>query len=162
MTQAWSAGWRSAITLGDACNRRSCDHPRHFGQAHAVAQLQATIRHPSRSWHDAPRMRALNRWPGSAHRLIHRLASLGVIAVQSTLGCAGGIRFTFGVRYWHRSPIRRANVARMTSRRRPSPGQIELPAPAHAQAQPGPTGSPPFPSGSFSDLMLAAGFVPPW
>jgi hypothetical protein len=150
MTQAaWSAGWRSAITLGD-------------GQARTRDRMIESIRHPSRSWHDFAPLRSHGLAASTIHRHVHRLAALGVVAVQSTLGCAGGIRFTFGVRYWHRSPIRRANVARMTSRRRPSHGQIELPAPAHAPAQPGPTGSPPFPSGSFSDLMLAAGFVPPW
>ena len=60
-------------------------------------------------------MRDYGRSSSTAHRTVHRLAALGVIALQSTLGRAGGVRFTFGVRYWRRSPIRRAGVARIVA-----------------------------------------------
>ena len=154
MTQAWSAGWRSTITLGD-------------GQERIRARLADSIRHPSRSWHDFAPMRSHGLAPATVHRHVHRLAALGVIAVQTRLGCAGGVRFTFGVRYWRRSPIRRGSLARMTPRRRPAPGQIEsFPAATHppvASSQQ----SPGFdleigPGDSFAERMAAAGFVPPW
>ena len=98
----YSPGWGARVELG-------------AGQARIRDRLAASIRHPSRTWHDAPTMRDYGRSSSTAHRTVHRLAALGVIALQSTLGRAGGVRFTFGVRFWRRSPIRRAGVARIVA-----------------------------------------------
>jgi len=95
-----SPGWGSTVRLGS-------------GQDHARRTLAAAIRHPSRAWHDAPTLRSFGRSPGTAHRLVHRLAALGVIAIQATLGRDGGIRFTFGVRRWRTHPIRVGLTRRM-------------------------------------------------
>lgn len=110
MTAAYSPGWGTRVELGDGLER-------------VRRQLQSSIRHPSRTWHDAPVMRGYGVSPSTAHRLVHRLAALGVVAIQTTLGSSGGTRFTFGVRFWRRSPVRRGMVARMM--RRPD-GQVTL------------------------------------
>ena len=65
-------------------------------------------------------MRDYDRAPSTAHRTIHRLAALGVIALQTTLGRDGSTRFTFGVRFWRRSPVRRGMLARFAA----VPGQV--------------------------------------
>jgi len=100
---AYSRGWGSTVKLGS-------------GQEHARRVLAAAIRHPSRAWHEAPTLREMERAPSTAHRLVHRLAALGVIAIQATLGRDGGIRFTFGVRRWRTHPVRAGMVARMIPR----------------------------------------------
>jgi hypothetical protein len=96
----WSRGWGCGVWLGE-------------GQAHAQAVLRAAVRHKSRTWHQAPPLRAFDRSPGTAHRNIHDLVRLGVVAIQASLGCQGGIRFTFGVARFMWRPPRRAQVARM-------------------------------------------------
>lgn len=127
-----SLGWGTNVTLGS-------------GQADMLDQLQAAVKHPSRTWHRAPRMRDLGRWPSANHRVIHRLAALGVIAVQTTYGTdpqhpgrASFVRFTFGVRRWLWRPPSRRQVARMRPRivALVAPGQLAL---AHAE----PPGAPP-------------------
>jgi len=120
MSAAYSPGWGARVELGP-------------GQERTRQALVRSIRHPSRTWHQAPAMRGYGTSPSTAHRLVHRLAALGVIAIQTTLGSEGGTRFTFGVRYWRRSPVRRGLLFRLI----PSPGQLgldpprelELPAP---------------------------------
>ena len=157
----WSAGWRADVVVGTGL-----EHVRQ-------TLMRVSRRNPSHTWHDAPRMRDFDRAPATAHRLIWRLHRLGIIAVQPTLpqfgprksqGCHGGIRFTLGVRPWHVGPVRRGMLRRFTGR--VAPGQIPLlPAPAVLPVRPaqqGPTVSPPVPSGSFDDLMLAAGVVKFW
>jgi hypothetical protein len=99
-SNVYSPGWGAPVAIG-------------AGQAHIAAQLAGSIRHPSRQWHDAPTLRAFGRSSSTAHRAIHRLAALGVIAIQTRLGAAGGVRFTFGVRRWRHGPARRGMVARM-------------------------------------------------
>jgi hypothetical protein len=112
----WSPGYGAPVFLGD-------------GQARTYQQLQrVAARHPSRTWHDAPPMRGFGVSPGTAHRLVHGLARRGVVAVQSTLGCHGVVRFTFGVHRFLWRPPRRAQVARITA------GQLEL-LPPDDQAQ---------------------------
>jgi hypothetical protein len=159
MSAAYSPGWSSRVELGP-------------GQERVRLELQRSIRHRSRTWHDAPRMREFERSSSTAHRILHRLAALGVIAIQTTLGSSGGTRFTFGVRYWRRGPVRRGQLARM---RAPSPGQIELLSdlgPATELRTP-PVSPGPLPSrgparggqasaGPFSELMRRAGFEPWW
>jgi hypothetical protein len=116
---AWSAGWGTRVELGP-------------GQELVLGMLRAAVRHPSRTWHRAPRMREYGRSPATAHRHIHRLAALGVIAVQTVLGCDGETRFTFGVSRWlWRPPVRR-NLVRMRRglAARVAPGQLAL---AHAE-----------------------------
>ena len=103
----WSPGWGSRVMLGT-------------GQAHTLGVLRASIHHPSRTWHDAPRLRAFGRSSSTAHRALRRLASLGVVALQASLGCQGGVRFTLGVRRWRWEPPRRAHLVRMVH------GQLEL------------------------------------
>jgi len=132
---AWSRGWGARVELGD-------------GQERIRQELVRSIRHPSRSWHVAPVMRGYGRSSSTAHRAIHRLASLGVIALQTTLGAHGETRFTFGVRFWRSYPRRVGQLARMTRGGgrshppgAPSAGQLELP---------------------FSELLERAGFVPWW
>jgi hypothetical protein len=156
VTAAHSAGWGARVELGP-------------GQDRIVGMLRAiAARRPSHTWHET-RTRAHERSSSTAHRTLHRLAALGVIAIQPTLGRSGGMRFTFGVRYWRRGPVRRGQLARM---RAPSPGQIELLSdlgPAAAT----PSGRGPLPSrgparggqasaGPFSELMRRAGFEPWW
>ena len=164
MTAAiWSRGWASTVELGD-------------GQERMRRELERSIRHPSRSWHDAPRMRAFGRSSSTANRLIHRLRKLGVIAIQPTLpqrgprksqGCHGGLRFTFGVRHWHRGYIRRRQLARISA------GQIGMGlAEERARISRGPATSPPVvrvlavsqpaAATTFDAAMIAAGFRPWW
>lgn len=120
----WSAGWQRNVEIGD-------------GQKHIRAELMRHARHPSRTWHET-RMRGLGRSPGTAHRLLHRLAALGVIALQTTLGSAGGTRFTFGVRAWHRGPVRAGMLRRFHVKL--APGQIAY---AATDEQPTPAAIPP-------------------
>lgn len=83
------------------------------GQEHVRARLERAARrsrHPSRTWQNSPPMRNFERSPGVAHRAIRRLVSLGVIAIQSTLGCEGFVRFTFGVRLWRGLVLPRPRV----------------------------------------------------
>lgn len=108
MTGVYSPGWRARVELGP-------------GQEHVCDELRRSIRHPSRTWHDT-RMRSLRRAPSTAHRVLHRLAALGVIALQTTLGAAGGTRFTFGVRPWHVGPVRRGMLRRFHVKL--APGQV--------------------------------------
>jgi len=110
---AWSPGWNQRVALGSGLERM-------------LRELRA-IRgaHPSRTWQNARPMRDYERSPGTAHRLIHRLNGLGLIAIQSVLGRFGVVRFTFLVRFWHRQPVRRGMLARFTV----SPGQLALMAP---------------------------------
>jgi hypothetical protein len=110
ITTTYSRGWGSAVALGP-------------GQDHARRVLLEAIRHPSRAWHEAPTLRSFDRSPGTAHRLVHRLAALGVIAVQSTLGRDGGIRFTFGVRRWRTYPVR-VGLSRRMHRSGPAVAQL--------------------------------------
>jgi hypothetical protein len=112
MTAAWSRGWDARVELGP-------------GQERMRQQLLAIAkraRHPSRMWAETT-MREHDRSSSTAHRLIHRLHALGVIAIQPTLGSSGGTRFTFGVRFWHRQPVRRGMLARF---RPPADGQASL------------------------------------
>jgi hypothetical protein len=109
-TTAYSPGWRARIVTGS-------------GQARMLEQLERAKKHPSRTWHDAPKLRAFGISPGTAHRTIHRLAALGLIAIQTTLGRDGGVRFTSAVRFWRRKPIDRRNVRRMLEGRI-APGQL--------------------------------------
>jgi hypothetical protein len=111
----YSPGWRARIEAGAA-------------QARMLERLERAKKHPSRTWHDAPTMRELDRSPGTAHRTLHRLAALGLIAIQTTLGRDGGVRFTTAVRFWRNRPINRRNVKRMLAAA-VAPGQIAL---AHA------------------------------
>jgi len=98
----WSPGWSARVRLGT-------------GLEYMRKQLEdVTARNPSHTWADVPQLRSFERSPGTAHRLVHRLAALGVIALQRrALGCHGGLRFTFGVRRFLWRPPRRAQVARM-------------------------------------------------
>lgn len=100
MIATYSPGWNARVSLGS-------------GQLHMRDALRSSIRHPSRVWHDAAPLRSFGRSPGTAHRLIHRLAALGVIAIQTTLGRDGGVRFTFGVHRWRTAPVRRGASWRM-------------------------------------------------
>jgi hypothetical protein len=99
MTTVGSPGWGTSVELG----------PR---QAHVLAWMRASVKHPSRTWHRAPVMRDYGTSTAIVHRCIHRLASLGVIAVQTVRGCRGETRFTFGVRRWKWTPPTRRGVAR--------------------------------------------------
>jgi hypothetical protein len=109
----YSPGWGITVVLGE-------------GQKHALAQLKRAARkHPSRTWHDVPTMRAFDRAPSTAHRLVHALVSRGVVAIQAALpqhgprksqGCHGGLRFTMGVKRWRMDEKpRRSQLARMTA-----------------------------------------------
>jgi hypothetical protein len=126
--------------------------------------IEAKARHKSRTWYELEPLRSYGVAASTMHRLVHRLHALGVVLIQPVRGCKGGIRFSFGVPYWHRYPARMGMLRRFTGRI--APGQMTLlPAPdvlPVRPAQQSPTESPPVPSGSFGDLMLAAGFVPPW
>jgi hypothetical protein len=125
-----SPGWGSRVLLGP-------------GQDHARRVLLGSIRHPSRAWHEAPTLRSFERSPGTAHRLVHRLAALGVVALQSTLGRDGGIRFTFGVRRWRTHPVR-VGLSRRMRPARPAVAQLaawpddelEEPEPPPARSRP--------------------------
>jgi hypothetical protein len=110
MTAVYAPGTRIYAELGS-------------GQAHALGELRRSVRHPSRTWHRAPAMRAFGRSPGTAHRAIRRLVALGIIAVQSALGRDGFVRFTFAVRFWRTRPLDRRGLARM---RAAAPGQLVL------------------------------------
>lgn len=157
MAAVWSLGWGARVELG-------------AGQEHVRRELVASIRHPSRTWHVAPRMRDLNRWPSVAHREIHRLAALGVIAVQTTLGAHGETRFTFGVRFWRSRPINRAQLVRMRpaiilARFQPAPGQLAAWVPPEKPDAPEPPekprpDEPRLPDGrpTFDELMRRNGF----
>jgi hypothetical protein len=145
MNGAYSPGWGRAVVLGD-------------GQQHALDQLRASVRHPSRTWHQAPTMRAFGRSPATAHRLVHRLAALGVVAIQPTLGRLGGVRFTFGVRRWKGGPHQAGQLRRMLARR-PDPqpaGQLELWAEPPAIAQGAPPGE------TFAQAVARYGLRPWW
>jgi hypothetical protein len=63
-------------------------------------------------------MRAFGKSSSTIHRHIHRMAELGVIAIQARRGCRGGIRFSFRPRRWKWSlPVRHAlTLARMKLR----------------------------------------------
>jgi hypothetical protein len=150
MTAAYSPGWRARVELG-------------AGQERVRQALLASVRHPSRTWHDAPRMRELNRWSSVAHRELHRLAALGVVALQTTRGARGGTRFTFGVRHWHRAPRRIGQLARMFGRAReaPAPGQLTLGLAEGERRARGPartSWTPP----SAGELLERYGFRPWW
>jgi hypothetical protein len=116
----WSPGWGHQVKLGE-------------GQQHVLATLHRVAkRNPSHTWHDAPPLRSLDRWPAIAHREIHRLVGLGMIALQATLpqhgprksqGCQGGLRFTFGVKRWRWDQPRRGQRHRMLA---VPDGQLEL------------------------------------
>lgn len=160
MTRAYSRGWRADVELG-------------AGQDAIRRQLVAAVAHPSRTWHEAPRIRELGRSPGTAHRTLRRLAALGVVALQSTLGRNGRVRFTFGVHYWRRSPIRRGMLARFTASRPPAEGQLGLGLAElvderiHRPGSPvggadGLGSAPPAPGATFGELLSRAGFVAPW
>jgi hypothetical protein len=142
---AYSPGWGRAVVLGE-------------GQQAVLDQLRASVRHPSRTWHDAPTMRAFGRSPGTAHRLVHRLQALGVVAIQPTLGRLGGVRFTFGVRRWRYGPHQAGQLRRMLGRRPlpPPPGQLEL------FAEPGANAPPARAAETFSDRLARLGFQPWW
>jgi hypothetical protein len=92
------------------------------------AQREAR-RHPSRTWAAFPPMRSFGVSPSVISRGIHRLAELGVMAIQPVLGCQGEIRFTFGVRPWG-GPLAstRRTLARMRLRAI-APGQIAFAMP---------------------------------
>lgn len=84
------------------------------GQARALERLREIRRaHPSRTWHTAPTLRSWGVDSHTAHGHLRRLRELGVIALQSTLGRYGGIRYTLGVapagpgRRLHRGELRR-------------------------------------------------------
>ena len=111
----YSPGWATWVTLGPAQERMR-------------ARLERARRHPSRTWHDSPPLRELAPSPGTAHRTLRRLASLGVVALQTTLGCKGVTRFTFGVKRWRSTLPTRRGVARMVPPRiaTPTPGQLTL------------------------------------
>ena len=111
-----SAGWGCPVQLWE-------------GQQHVLGVLRASMRHKSRAWHQAPTLRSFGRSPGTAHRVLHRLAAVGVIALQPRLprfgprksqGCHGGLRFTFGVQRFLWTPPRRGQLARMSA------GQLAL------------------------------------
>jgi hypothetical protein len=57
---------------------------------------------------------------------VHRLAALGVIAIQTELGRDGCVRFTFGVRFWKKGPTFRPSIRRIRARVRSiiAPGQV--------------------------------------
>jgi len=102
----YSPGWGTDVELGS-------------GQEHALGILRdVAAENPRFIWHDAPPLRAFDRSPSTAHRVVHRLAALGVIAIEVRRGCQGGIRFTFRVRRWKwTAPVRRAlTLARMKVR----------------------------------------------
>jgi hypothetical protein len=75
-------------------------------------------------------LRAFGPWSGTTHRVIHRLAALGVIAIQTgparLFGCEGFVRFTFTVRRWKSGPTRRPSIWRIRARVRSivAPGQV--------------------------------------
>ena len=103
----YSAGWGMDVAIGS-------------GQAHALGIMrEVAAGNPGRRWHDLPPLRELGRSPSTAHRVVHRLAALGIVAIQARRGCKGGIRFTFRVRRWKwGNPVRHAlTLARMTARR---------------------------------------------
>lgn len=142
MTLAYSPGWRADVTLGSS-------------QTRTLDLLRvAAKRHPSRSWHYAPRMRDVEPSPGTAHRNVHALARLGLIALQSTLGRLGFVRFTFGVRAWRSQPYglaRRRAVARIAA------GQLAL---ALALADDGPSPPPPARDGLVDGIRKRTGARP--
>jgi hypothetical protein len=102
----WSPGWGTEVILGS-------------GQAHVFGILETVAdRERGIKWHDAPPMREFGRSPSVVHQHLHRLAALGVIAIQTTLGRYGGVRFTFRGRRWKfTAPARRVlTMARMKMR----------------------------------------------
>jgi len=108
MSTVYSPGWGTDVALGS-------------GQAHLLELLhEIAARNPRHAWHELPPLRELGWSPSVAHRLIHRVAALGVIAIDVRRGCKGGIRFSFRVRrFLWRSPVRHAlSLARMTARRK--------------------------------------------
>lgn len=107
MTTEYSPGLRLRVELGS-------------GQARFLDELRGSIRHPSRTWHRSAPLRAFGVSPGTAHRYLTRLRELGVIAVQSVLGCEGFVRFTLAVNFWRTRPWRRVAPSRIA----PAPGQL--------------------------------------
>jgi hypothetical protein len=103
-------------------------------QAHILAVLRGAVKHPSRTWHRAPVMRAYGRHPFVVYRGIHRIAALGMIAVQTVIGCRGETRFTFGVRRWLWRPPNRRGVGRIARRvvAAVAPGQLAF---AHTEPE---------------------------
>lgn len=156
MRTAYSPGWGRDIVLGPV-------------QSAMTTVLEGiAARDPGGSWHELPPTRTLGE-PGSVSRTLHRLAELGVIALEVRRGRYGGLRFTFRPRRWKWSaPARRAlTLARMKLR---SVGQavadflkgrrqLPLPlAPAGPVREAG-TSRPPGPS-LFTLAMVAAGIRP--
>jgi len=114
-TAAYSRGWAADVRLG-------------AGQERVRQRLAGAIRHPSRTWHEAPTFRSYGTSSGTAHRIVHRLAALGVIAIQTALGAHGGVRYTFAVRMWRTYPPR-VGMARRIGVGRVAPAQLEAFAP---------------------------------
>jgi hypothetical protein len=96
----WAPGWGTNVELGS-------------GQARLLEILRAVAaRNPHQDWHELPPLRELGWSPSTAHRLIHRLAALGLTGIQVRRGCQGGIRFTLRPRRWKwTAPVRRAVTA---------------------------------------------------
>jgi hypothetical protein len=149
-----SPGWDTDVFAGKGLARVYAE----------MRAIEAKPRHRSRTWYELRSLRSYGFAASTMHRLVHRLFALGVVLIQPVRGCHGRIRFSFGVPYWHRHPVRLGMLRRFTGRI--APGQMTLlPAPAVLPVRPaqqGPTVSPPVPSGSFDDLMLAAGVVKFW
>jgi hypothetical protein len=154
----WSPGWYTDVVLGE-------------GQAHALRILRAVQRrHPGRTWYSAPPLRGFGRSPGTAHRLIHSLASRGVVALDTVLGCQGVVRFTFGVVRWRWEPPRRAQLARMGAlallRDSPPnpPATLQPPeaAPPERPRTPETAGGGVHVHSGFADRLARAGFQPWW
>jgi len=120
---------------------------------------RATRRHPSRTWAKLPPLRTFDCAASTAHRAVHALARLGLVALQATLGREGEIRFTFGVRPWS-GPLAstRRTLARMRGPLPASPGQLTLALPATVpRPGPEPAGGP-----TFGERMAAAGLAAWW
>jgi hypothetical protein len=117
MIRTVSPGWCGRmVELGD-------------GQEWMLAELRAIAarsRHKSRLWHELRPLREHDRAPSTVHRLVHRLAALGVVAIDPVRGCRGMVRFTFGVLPWKFLEPRRGQLARMRARVQVSFGQLTL------------------------------------
>jgi hypothetical protein len=150
MRSIHSTGWGIDVVLGS-------------GQSRVLEVLESiAAREPRRKWHDAPPMREFGGAPSRVHQHLHRLAALGVIAIETRLGRYGGVRFTFRGRRWKwDAPARRAiTLARMkiVDLRAALPSMFHPPIRTPSKKNEPRTGTLPGPT--FGELMAQAGFVP--